>query len=65
VHAYTGAIFVTVNVFAALLVDPFAQGYRRSAGRNALLIAAVVGVLQLPYLTYQLSSVSGTAVWGQ
>lgn len=55
VHAYTGAIFVAVSVFAALIVDPFVRGDRRAAARNAWIIAAAVAILQVPYLAYQLS----------
>jgi hypothetical protein len=56
VHAYTGAIFVAVSVFAALLIDPFVRGERGAVKRNVVLIAAVVGMLQLPYLAYQVKT---------
>ena len=55
VHAYTGAIYVTVAVFATALIDPILAGDRRSAVRNGVVIAAVVAALQLPYLAYQIS----------
>jgi hypothetical protein len=64
VHAYTGAIFVAVSVFAALLVDPFVRGDRRAAARNAGIIAAAVAVLQLPYLAYQVSHRFGDRAMG-
>jgi hypothetical protein len=64
VHAYTGAVFVAVSVFAALLVEPFVQGDRRVTARNAWIIAAVVAVLQLPYLAYQLSHRFSTSAMG-
>jgi hypothetical protein len=55
VHAYTGAIFVAVGVFAALLADPFMRGNRPTAIRNASIIAIVVAILQLPLLAHRLS----------
>lgn len=56
VHAYTGAVFVTVGVFAAVVVDPFVRGERATVRRNLLAIFAVVAVLQLPYLIHQLGN---------
>ena len=61
VHAYTGAIFVTVGVFAALLLDPLARGDRRALGRNALAIVAVVALLQIPYAIHQVKRGFGDA----
>lgn len=55
VHAYTGAVFVTVSVFAVALVDPLIRGERRVVSRNAVVLALVVFVLQVPYLIHQLS----------
>jgi hypothetical protein len=55
VHAYTGAIYVTVAVFATALLDPLLTRDRQVVIRNAMAIAAVVIVLQLPYLAYRAS----------
>jgi hypothetical protein len=56
VHAYTGAIFVTLGVFAALVFDPLVKGDWQLVRRNTLISAAVVAVLQLPYIVHQISS---------
>jgi hypothetical protein len=63
VHAYTGAIFVALGVFVALLIDPFARGDGRHrwhsplglSARNGLVIAVVMVLLQLPYAAHQAS----------
>lgn len=54
VHAYTGAIFVVLGVFFAMLIDPFLRGDRRLALRNVAMIAVAVLVLQLPLVFFQL-----------
>ncbi len=56
VHAYTGAIYVAVSVFVAMLVDPFFRGDRHQARRNLAIVAVTIGLLQLPYLAHRLSS---------
>jgi len=56
VHAYTGAIYVTAGVFTAILIDPALRRDWRSARRNALIVAAVVAILQAPYLAHQVSN---------
>ena len=56
VHAYTGAVFVALGVFTALIADPLRHGDRRAAWRNGWIIAGVVALLQLPYLAHQLWS---------
>ncbi len=53
VHAYTGAVYVTVSVFAAMLLEPLVARDWRGIRRNVLVIVAVVGVLQVPYLVHQ------------
>jgi hypothetical protein len=53
VHAYTGAIFVTVGVFAAFLANPAARRDWQMARRNTSIIAIVVAILQLPYVAHQ------------
>jgi len=55
VHAYTGAIFVVLSVFVAMLIDPLLRGDRRLALRNAAAIAVVVLLLQLPLVVFQLT----------
>ena len=56
VHAYTGAIFVVLGVLAALVLEPLLRQDRRAAWQNALLIAGVVALLQVPLAVHQLSS---------
>jgi hypothetical protein len=53
VHAYTGAIFVAVSVFVALLLDPVLSRNWRAAGRQAALVALAVLLLQIPYAAHQ------------
>jgi hypothetical protein len=55
VHAYTGAIFVVLGVFVAMLIDPLVRGDRRLASRNAAVIAVAVLLLQLPLIVFQLT----------
>lgn len=54
VHAYTGAVFVALGVFTALIADPLRRGDRRAAWRNGSIVAGVVALLQIPYLAHQL-----------
>ena len=56
VHAYTGAIFVAVGVFAALVLEPMTRRDRPTALRNAALIAAAVVILELPLLVFEMSN---------
>jgi hypothetical protein len=56
VHAYTGAIFVTVGVLTAVLAEPFARGNWDAVRRNALIITIAVALLQLPYVMHQVSN---------
>ena len=56
VHAYTGAIFVTLGVFAAILGGLLVRGEHARAVRTAAVIAIVIAILQLPIMVYQLSS---------
>jgi hypothetical protein len=55
VHSYTGAIYVTVAVFATALIDPLLARDRKTAIRNAVALTAAVFVLQLPYLAHRFS----------
>jgi hypothetical protein len=56
VHAYTGAVFVALGVFVALVGGPSAQRDWQKARRNALIIAGVVILLQLPHAVHQIST---------
>lgn len=56
VQSYTGAIFVAVGVFTALLAGPFARREWVALWRNAGVIAIVVALLQVPYGIHQLST---------
>ena len=56
VQAYTGAIFVTAGVFAAVLVDPFARRQWGDLRRHALIVAIVVALLQVPYVAHQVAT---------
>ena len=55
VHAYTGAIFVVLGVFTAMLIDPFLRGDRTVAVHNTVVIAVAVLLLQLPLVVFQLT----------
>jgi hypothetical protein len=56
VHAYTGAIFVALSIFAALLAGPCVRRDWPTVWRRGLVIAAVVAALQIPYAIHQLST---------
>ena len=53
VHAYTGSIYVAVSVFLAFLIDPLIRRDWRMAKQNAVVLAAVVVLLQVPLIVYQ------------
>src|SRR5437773_2899694 len=55
VQAYTGAVFVAVGIFTAMLADPLIQRDWRLTRRNALAIAVAVALLQLPYVAHQIT----------
>jgi len=56
VQSYTGAIFVAVGVFAALLAGSAERRNRRAVVKNAAIVAVVVAVLQVPYAIHQFSN---------
>jgi hypothetical protein len=56
VHAYTGAIFVTAGVLAAILGALFVRGEHARGVRSAAVIAIVIALLQVPLIVYQLSN---------
>ena len=53
VQTYTGALFVALSIFAALLVDEAARRNWRAVVSRAWVVAAVVALLQVPYLVHQ------------
>lgn len=55
VHAYTGAIYVAVGVFVALLADPAWRRDWIGIRRNAIAIAISVALLQVPYAIHQIA----------
>jgi hypothetical protein len=55
VHAYTGAVFMTVGVFAALVAEPLLRADWSVVRRNAAAVAMVVALLQVPYVVHQVS----------
>jgi hypothetical protein len=64
VHAYTGAVYVALGVFAAMVVEPLWQKDWANAGRRAAVVAAVVALLQIPYAVHRLSSRDDTPAMG-
>jgi len=56
VHAYTGAVYVALAVFAAMVIQPLWERKWSSGGRRAAVIAVVVALLQLPYLVHRVAS---------
>jgi hypothetical protein len=64
VHAYTGAIFVALGIFAALVVDQCIHRAWRAAWQRGLVIVGVVGALQIPYVIHQLLNRFSDAAMG-
>ena len=64
VHAYTGAVYVALGVFAAMVIQPLWQRDWSQAGRRAAVITFIVALLQVPYLVHRLSSRDGTPAMG-
>ena len=56
VHCYTGAIFATLGIFAAIAAGWLARGDRAGALRSVASIAVVVAVLQIPIVIHQRSA---------
>jgi hypothetical protein len=56
VQSYTGAVFVAIGIFVALLAPPVARRDWLTLWRNAASIAIVVALLQVPYAVHQLST---------
>jgi hypothetical protein len=57
VHAYTGAVFVALGVFAALVLPPPGGG-RRRALRQGLVVFGMVCLLQVPATVHALTTPS-------
>ena len=55
VHAYTGAIYVTVGVFAAFCITPLQQRDWQKLVRVVATASAAVILLQVPLATYRLA----------
>lgn len=64
VHSYTGAVYVALGVFAAMLAPAVVQQRWREAVRFAAVIAAVVTLLQVPWAIHRLSSRVAAPVMG-
>jgi len=56
VQAYTGAIFVAMGVFTALLAGSAGRPEWRAVLKNAAIVAVVVAILQVPYAVHQWSN---------
>ena len=64
VHSYTGAVFVALGVFAAMVAPSVAKGEWRDALRHGAMIAGVVALLQVPWAVHRLSSADAAPVMG-
>ena len=64
VHSYTGAVFVALAVFAAMVAPSVAKGGWRDALRHGAVIAGVVALLQVPWAVHRLSSADAAPVMG-
>lgn len=64
VHSYTGTIYVAVAVCAAVVLDPALRHAWREVRRNVIVVAAVIAVLQLPYVWFQISTGFQTKAMG-
>ena len=64
VHSYTGAVFVALGVFAAMVAPSVAKGEWRDALRHGAVIAGVVALLQVPWAVHRLSSADAAPVMG-
>ncbi len=54
VHAYTGAVFVALAVFAAIALQALLEEGARAASHRVLLVAGVVALLQVPYAVHRI-----------
>ena len=56
VQSYTGAIFVAIGTFAAIVAPPFVRRDRAALLRCASMVALVVAALQIPWAIHQVST---------
>jgi hypothetical protein len=64
VHCYTGAVFAALGIFVSIVAGLFARGDRAGAVQSAVIIAAVVAVLEVPLVVHQMSSESAPPAMG-
>lgn len=64
VHCYTGAVFAALGIFVSIVAGLFARGDRAGAVQSAMIIAAVVAVLQVPLVVHQMSSAAAPPAMG-
>jgi hypothetical protein len=64
VHSYTGAVYVALGVFAAILAPRVFERRWREAVGYAAVVAGAVAVLQLPWAIHRFSSREGAPVMG-
>lgn len=64
VHSYTGAVYVALGVFAAVLVPLIVERRWHDALRRGAVMAAVVALLQVPWAVHRFSSRDGTPLMG-
>lgn len=64
VHAYTGAVYVAVSVFLAIIAGPISRRAWREAGIAFGAAAGTVLALQIPYLWFQVSTHFRVAAMG-
>lgn len=64
VHSYTGAVYVALGVFAAMVAPWVFERRWRQAAAYAAVIAGAVAVLQLPWAIHRLSSREGEPIMG-
>jgi hypothetical protein len=64
VHSYTGAVYVAVAVFVAMLTEPLVRRDWKALRAPAVAIAVVVALLQLPYVAHQLRARSPQPIMG-
>jgi hypothetical protein len=64
VHAYTGAVFAALGVFAAMLAPFLVERKWGQAARAGVAITGVVALLQMPWAVHRLSSADAAPVMG-
>src|SRR5688572_17408958 len=64
VHSYTGAVFVILGVFAAMVAPIIVARQWREAVKHGVVLVVVVALLQVPWAVHRLSSRDGAPVMG-